>query len=88
MGAGGWGLALLVLLLLLGALPTVVRGGGWFEAQQLLASDGAADDEFGYSVAVSGESGTACRCGRTFVGLIRTFVCEGGQMGDECSRRM
>ena len=27
MGAGGWGLALLVLLLL-GALPTVVRGGG------------------------------------------------------------
>ena len=54
MGAGGWGLALLVVLLL-GALPTVVRGGGWFEAQQLLASDGAADDEFGYSVAVSGD---------------------------------
>ena len=54
MGAGGWGLALLVLLLL-GALPAVVRGGGWFEAQQLLASDGAADDEFGYSVAVSGD---------------------------------
>src|SRR5262245_15934192 len=33
-----------------------LRGGSWVETQKLTASDGAADDRFGYSVAVSGST--------------------------------
>ncbi len=46
-----------------GSAYVFVRNAGWSEQQKLLAFDGAASDQFGYSVSVSGDTAVA---GATF----------------------
>ena len=57
----------------------VLSGGVWGQQQELTASDGAAGDEFGYSVAVSG--GTAVIGAPGSRGAAYVFVRSGGVWG-------
>ena len=76
-----------LLLLLAAALPTLLRGDGgrWSdeEVQQLLASDGAGGDRFGYSVALSGDVALIgayyhVNAGGTRAGAVYVFTWEAG----------
>src|ERR1700722_4091999 len=54
----------------------------WIQEQELTAADGARDDVFGYSVAVSGETAIIGAAGKTFgnnsgQGAAYVFTCSG-----------
>ena len=61
------------------AYVSVLSGGVWTQQQELTASDGAADDEFGYSVSVSGDTAVIGAWGKAInQGAAYVFVRSGG----------
>jgi len=55
------------------------QGGSWVEVQKLTASDGAANDDFGESVAISGSTIVIGAIGdNDFQGAAYVFNCQGG----------
>ena len=62
-------------------------GGSWTEVRELTASDGAADDNFGYSVAMSGTTAIigAPFHGATDHGAVYVFTLSGGTWTQDLS---
>jgi uncharacterized protein (TIGR03437 family) len=65
------------------AYVLVSSGGAWSRQQELTASDGAADDQFGYSVSVNGDTAVIGAWGKTInsqlnQGAAYVFVRSGG----------